>query len=83
MPDVIEMPYKTKDNNELVNLVTTLYHPRLGGLICLVGDVIGDYSFKRTPCKSEYIDFYRYGYIYFVKNNTFNGVNLPESGGFI
>ena len=50
MPDVLEMPYRP----EIIGAGKPGDHPytyRLGGLTCLAGDVIGDYSFRK-PLKS-------------------------------
>ena len=51
---------------------------RLGGPTCLSGDVIGDYKFRQLP---EYGDILMFGdmAIYTTcKNNTFNGMPLPN-----
>ena len=53
-------------------------HVRLGGPTCLSGDVIGDYKFRQLP---EYGDLLMFGdmAIYTTcKNNTFNGMPLPD-----
>ncbi len=76
MPDVLEMPYRpniidagTPDENE--------YTYRLGGVTCLAGDVIGDYSFKRPLTPGDRLVFCDMAHYTMVKNNTFNGINLP------
>lgn len=77
MPDVLEMPYlppllgtdETEDGGITV---------RLGGPTCLSGDVIGEYKFRQLP---EYGDLLMFGdmAIYTTcKNNTFNGMPLPN-----
>jgi carboxynorspermidine decarboxylase len=52
----------------------------LGGKTCMTGDIIGEYSFDQ-PLKSGdrviFTDMMQYS---FVKNNTFNGVPLPDLG---
>ena len=51
---------------------------RLGGPTCLSGDVIGEYKFRQLP---EYEDLLMFGdmAIYTTcKNNTFNGMPLPN-----
>ncbi len=76
MPDVLEMPYRPNiidagkpDENE--------YTYRLGGVTCLAGDVIGDYSFKRPLTPGDRLVFCDMAHYTMVKNNTFNGINLP------
>ena len=77
MPDVLEMPYRpmiigSGQANELAHTY------RLGGLTCLAGDVIGDYSFEQPlkPKRSSCI--HRYGSLFNGENHMFNGVNLPS-----
>lgn len=77
MPDVIEMPYRPEIEgagkpNELE------YTYRLGGLTCLAGDVIGDYSFDEPLKAGDRLVFKDMAHYTMVKNNTFNGVNLPS-----
>jgi carboxynorspermidine decarboxylase len=79
MPDVIEMPYRPEiigagKPGEFNNLY------RLGGLTCLAGDVIGDYSFKEPLKPGDQLVFTDMAHYTMVKNNTFNGVNLPSIG---
>lgn len=77
MPDVIEMPYRPVVEGA-GNPGEFPYTFRLGGLTCLAGDVIGDYSFPeplRAGSKLVFLDMAHYS---MVKNNTFNGVRLPS-----
>ena len=77
MPDVLEMPYrphilesgKPGEKN---------YTYRLGGPTCLSGDIIGDYSFDRPLKAGDRLVFCDMAHYTMVKNNTFNGVNLPS-----
>ncbi len=76
MPDVLEMPYRPNiiaagmpGENE--------YTYRLGSHTCLAGDVIGDYSFKQTLNPGDKLVFCDMAHYTMVKNNTFNGINLP------
>lgn len=77
MPDVLEMPYRP-------NIIGAgkpgeySYTYRLGGLTCLAGDVIGDYSFKQPLKPGERLVFCDMAHYTMVKNNMFNGVNLPS-----
>lgn len=76
MPDVLEMPYRP-------NVVDAgkpdefAYTYRLGGHTCLAGDIIGDYSFKQPLKPGDKLVFCDMAHYTMVKNNTFNGVNLP------
>lgn len=76
MPDVLEMPYRPNiiDAGEADELPYTY---RLGGPTCLAGDVIGDYSFKEPLKPGDKIVFCDMAHYSMVKNNTFNGINLP------
>lgn len=77
MPDVLEMPYRP-------NIIGAgqpgeyAYSYRLGGLTCLAGDVIGDYSFKDPLKPGDRLVFCDMAHYTMVKNNMFNGVNLPS-----
>jgi len=77
MPDVLEMPYRP----EIIGAGSPdefEYTYRLGGNTCLAGDIIGDYSFK-TPLKvGDRLVFRDMAHYTMVKNNTFNGLNLPS-----
>ncbi len=76
MPDVLEMPYRP----EIAGAGQPGDHPhtyRLGGLTCLAGDVIGDYSFASPLAVGQPLVFYDMAHYTMVKNNTFNGVRLP------
>ncbi len=77
MPDVLEMPYLPNiiDADEPNKLSYTY---RLGGLTCLAGDIIGDYSFNEPLNIGDKIVFCDMAHYTMVKNNTFNGVQLPS-----
>ena len=77
MPDVLEMPYRP----EIVGGAKPGVHPhtyRLGGLTCLAGDVIGDYSFAEPLSVGSKLVFLDMAHYTMVKNSTFNGVRLPS-----
>ena len=48
------------------------------GPTCLAGDIIGDYSFKEPLKPGDKITFCDMAIYTTVKNNTFNGINLPS-----
>ncbi|MET0092759.1 MAG: carboxynorspermidine decarboxylase, partial [Sedimenticola sp.] len=77
MPDVLEMPYRpeVRGAGEPGEKPHTY---RLVGNTCLAGDVIGDYSFDRPLQVGDRIVFEDMIHYTFVKNTTFNGVNLPS-----
>lgn len=76
MPDVLEMPYRPPLRGaEGAGVLPYTY--RLGGMTCLAGDIIGDYSFP-TPLKpGDRLVFEDMAIYSMVKNNTFNGMPLP------
>jgi carboxynorspermidine decarboxylase len=76
MPDVLEMPYRPNIIGAgKPNEYDFTY--RLGGNTCLAGDIIGDYSFKQPLKAGDRLVFCDMAHYTMVKNNTFNGVNLP------
>ena len=77
MPDVLEMPYRP----EIVGAGLPnekAYTYRFGGPTCLAGDVIGDYSFDQPLNPGDKLAFCDMAHYSMVKNNTFNGINLPS-----
>ena len=77
MPDVIEMPYTPPLlNAEADN--TKQYCYRLAGPTCLSGDVIGEYSFDNELSAGDMLVFGDMAIYTTVKNNTFNGMPLPD-----
>ena len=77
MPDVIEMPYTPPllgaDKGD-----SKPYRYRLGGPTCLSGDVIGDYSFDQELSVGDLLVFGDMAIYTTCKNNTFNGMPLPD-----
>lgn len=77
MPDVLEMPYRP-------NIIGAgmpgekAYTYRLGGPTCLAGDIIGDYSFDEPLKCGDRLVFCDMAIYTMVKNNTFNGIRLPD-----
>ena len=77
MPDVLEMPYrpplfKSGKPSEKA------YTYRLSSRTCLAGDIIGDYSFDEPLCEGDRLCFEDMAIYTMVKNNTFNGMPLPD-----
>ncbi|MBE6070623.1 MAG: carboxynorspermidine decarboxylase [Clostridium butyricum] len=76
MPDVLAMPYRPHIiNSGMPNEYKYTY--RFGGPTCLAGDIIGDYSFKEPLKIGDKLVFCDMAIYSMVKNNTFNGINLP------
>ena len=77
MPDVIEMPYRPPvvgagEAREKAHTYT------LAGPTCLAGDTIGTYSFDAELRVGDRIVFGDMAIYTMVKNNTFNGMPLPN-----
>lgn len=76
MPDTLEMPYRADimgagEPNEKAHTY------RLGGLTCLAGDVMGDYSFAEPLEVGQRLLFEDMSHYTMVKTSTFNGTQLP------
>lgn len=77
MPDVLEMPYRPPLRGADLpgeKAVTCT----LASRTCLAGDVIGAYSFDREPRIGDRLIFEDMAIYTMVKNNTFNGMPLPD-----
>ena len=77
MPDVIEMPYRPPligagEAGEKAHTYT------LAGPTCLAGDTIGTYSFDVPLNVGDRVAFGDMAIYTMVKNNTFNGMPLPN-----
>ena len=51
---------------------------RLASRTCLAGDVIGEYTLKAVPDIGDILTFGDMAIYSMVKNNTFNGMPLPD-----
>ncbi len=77
MPDVLAQPYRP-------NIIGAgkpgeqKYTYRLGGLTCLGGDVVGDYSFSQKLKPGDRVVFLDMAHYTMVKTTTFNGVRHPS-----
>ncbi len=76
MPDTLEMPYRAEifGAGELGSKACDY---RLGGMTCLAGDVMGDYSFGRPLQIGQRLIFDDMAHYTMVKTSMFNGINLP------
>ena len=77
MPDVLEMPYRPVIVDGADPGVKKHTY-RLGGMTCLAGDVIGDYSFDRPLQIGDKLVFLDMAHYTMVKTTTFNGVRMPS-----
>jgi carboxynorspermidine decarboxylase len=80
MPDTLEMPYKPVIRGASSEPVSGKPTYRMGGMTCLAGDYIGDYSFSEPLQVGDRIVFEDMIHYTMVKTTTFNGVNLPSIG---
>ena len=93
MPDVIEMPYTPpvvgatiyrspfpipRSSAVASAQADSPFIYRFGGPTCLAGDEIGVYSFKHELREGDIVVFGDMAIYTMVKNNMFNGVNLPD-----
>ncbi len=77
MPDVLAMPYRPEvigagKRGELKHTY------RLGGLTCLAGDIIGDYSFNEELKPGDKLIFCDMAHYSMVKTTMFNGIKHPS-----
>ena len=83
MPDVLEMPYTPPligaigdtDGSEAGRRGVKV---RLASRTCLAGDVIGIYTLPSLPKTGDILTFGDMAIYSMVKNNTFNGMALPD-----
>jgi len=76
MPDTLEMPYRP-DILDAAEPGVLAHTYRLGGLTCLAGDVMGDYSFAAPLQVGQRLVFGDMAHYTMVKTSTFNGTKLP------
>lgn len=77
MPDILEMPYRA-DILGAGQAGEKAHTYRLGGLTCLAGDVMGDYSFDEPLVVGQKLIFEDMAHYTMVKTSTFNGTQLPD-----
>lgn len=84
-PDVLEMPYRPplfhslpEVENDFSNAKPDCFTYRLGGPTCLSGDIVGNYSFKTPLSIGDRLVFQDMAIYSTCKNNTFNGMPLPD-----
>ncbi len=80
MPDTLEMPYKPKVWGADSEAVEEKHVYRLGGMTCLAGDYMSEYSFDEPLKVGDTVIFNDMIHYTMVKTTTFNGVGLPSIG---
>jgi carboxynorspermidine decarboxylase len=76
MPDTLEMPYRAFIHGSAPAGELPFTY-KLGGMSCLAGDVMGDYSFPNSLEIGQRLIFDDMAHYTMVKTTTFNGVRLP------
>ena len=76
MPDTLEMPYRP-DIFGAGQPGEKPYNYRFGGISCLAGDVIGEYSFEQPLKVGDVINLMDMAHYTMVKTTFFNGVQMP------
>lgn len=80
MPDTLEMPYKPRIHHAYQDPIDGKPTYRFGGMTCLAGDFMGDYSFDEPLKIGDRVVFDDMMHYTMVKTTTFNGVPLPSIG---
>jgi len=76
MPDLLEMPYRAAVRGAALPGEKAFTY-QLGGITCLAGDVMGDYSFDQPLKIGDELIFEDMIHYTMVKTTMFNGVNHP------
>ncbi|MEQ9424432.1 MAG: carboxynorspermidine decarboxylase [Cyclobacteriaceae bacterium] len=80
MPDCLEMPYKPAVIGASKDPIPGKPTYRLGGMSCLAGDFMSEYSFDKELKIGDPIIFKDMIHYTMVKTTTFNGVAHPSIG---
>lgn len=80
MPDCLEMPYRPNITGAYTAKRTELPTYRIGGVSCLAGDFLEEYSFDQPLEVGSEILFQDMMHYTMVKTNMFNGVKHPSIG---
>lgn len=78
MPDTLEMPYRPRVRGAHVEPVPGQPQYRLGGVSCLSGDFLEEYSFDQPVKVGQKIVLEDMIHYTMVKTSTFNGVTHPS-----
>lgn len=77
MPDTLEMPYRPEIIGASSELKADGYKYRLGGMSCLAGDFMREYTFEQPVKIGDRIVLKDMMHYTMVKSTTFNGVKHP------
>jgi carboxynorspermidine decarboxylase len=80
MPDCLEMPYKPRIRGAKMDPEKGKPTYRMGGMSCLAGDYMSEYSFDKELEPGDLIVFEDMIHYTMVKTTTFNGVPHPSIG---
>ncbi len=80
MPDCLEMPYRPTIKGASSQVESNQPTYRLGGLSCLAGDFLDEYSFDQELNPGSKVIFKDMMHYTMVKTTTFNGVAHPSIG---
>lgn len=82
MPDTLEMPYRPAIKGASADKTAKKVACRLGGLTCLAGDFMEEYSFDKELKVGDRLVFEDMMHYTMVKTTVFNGVGHPLIGIF-
>ena len=80
MPDCLEMPYKPRIRGAKMDPEPDKPTYRMGGMSCLAGDFMSEYSFEKALVPGDLVVFEDMIHYTMVKTTTFNGVPHPAIG---
>ncbi|MDP4681053.1 MAG: carboxynorspermidine decarboxylase [Cyclobacteriaceae bacterium] len=78
MPDCLEMPYRPSIEGGYINAQDGSFKYRIGGVSCLAGDFLEEYSFDRRLSVGDAVIFKDMMHYTMVKTSTFNGIKHPS-----
>lgn len=78
MPDTLEMPYRPRIAGALAEPAPGKPAYRIGGVSCLAGDYMAEYSFEQPLQVGDRLVFQDMIHYTMVKTTTFNGVKHPD-----
>ena len=78
MPDTLEMPYRPRVRDAQETPEKGKPQFRLGGVSCLSGDFLEEYTFDKAPKVGQKLVFEDMIHYTMVKTTTFNGVTHPS-----
>ena len=80
MPDCLEMPYRPEILEGSQDPEKYTFRYNLGGISCLAGDFLEEYSFSKPLQIGDTLTFQDMMHYTMVKTTFFNGINHPSIG---